>query len=186
MTYFSKNVSKLILSTCALCAVSFSAHAEDRLSKGWIKEFYAQSTEVQRLSNNVTIEFMERHIHEDATAKMTTVTTLPGLPPQKQVKSFTKQELLDQVKQNQGMGQLESLENDVISLRIAKDGRSASVKDRSVSTFTIDVPTPDGKKMQMTSKQTTNCDTELKLSKQNVIQVRATKCDVEAQIVPNL
>ncbi|MBI1300156.1 MAG: hypothetical protein GC137_00720 [Alphaproteobacteria bacterium] len=185
MTYFSKNFSRFVLSTCALCLVGFAAHGEERLSDAWIEEFYAQSTEVQRLSSNVTIEFMDRHIHDDAKAKMTTITTLPGLPPQKDDREFTKQELLDQAREGQSMSQLESLENELISIGIAKDGRSASVKERSVSTFVVDVPTPDGQKMQMKSKQTTNCDTRIKLNQQNVIQVHATDCIVEAEIVPN-
>ncbi len=159
------------------------ARAESRLTEQSIEAFYEQSAAVQMLGTDVTIEFLERHLHKDATTKLFMITHMQGAPSQKQENTYTRSELLQETKKGKEVGEIKSVENKVISIKIASDGRSAKVKDSTHSVFHLDIPVPQGI-VPMRSEQSMFCDGVVVLGPGDVIQARESVCHAEVNIEP--
>ena len=161
-----------------------SSYARDTLTERKIKAFYKESSEVQMMGADVVEAFMEEHIHEKSETTVHSITNMPGLPPQKQTMVYDKDSLVRDSRQAFEVGEVELVENKVLSIEISSDGRSAKVKDSTYSVFNLTIPTPQGM-MQMMSEQSMLCDDNLVIGRDGVIQSKGAVCSAEINVRPN-
>ncbi len=172
-----------VLSLTAICALSSASFAADILTKSEIESFYAQSAEAQLLGENITINFLQEHVHEDAKTTLHMITNMAGMPTQKETRIYDKARLLKETKQGYEIGDLKSSENNVLGIDISEDGKSAKVKSSSYSIVNMNLPTPQGI-ISLISEQSMLCDDFVVLNAQGVIQAKDGECSVEVNLKP--
>lgn len=157
--------------------------AQGDLTEDSIRAFYKQAVRVQLEGEAPTVEFLKTHTHEDAQITMNLITNFKGSPPQKQALKHSKKDVIKETRLGYSRSKLESIENTVLVIKIADDGRSAMVKDTTFAVFMLNVPMPNGIKLFHT-EQSMLCDGEVLLSDAGVIQAKDSVCNVEATMVP--
>ncbi len=180
---------KTILSTAfvmlAMAVPICVAHAGDAsLTEERINAFYEESLAAQKAGLVETIGFLEEHVHENSTTVINTISHMQGAPQNKQAMTLNKQELLRETEKGRQAMDLKSIENKILSVTVAADGRSAQVKDTTYSTLVLKMPGPGGQPVQFNVEQSMLCDTEIVLNDANVIQNKNNVCNSEVNIKP--
>ena len=125
------------------------AYAQDKaLTESNVKNFITKTTKLAAghsdgLSSEKIIKYLEKHLHKNARFKTTMRYAIPGFDAQENEMSFDKSEFIDNVRNSAGT--VEDYENDIdiITIKISKDKRSATVETRSNEAATLPVNDED-------------------------------------------
>lgn len=156
---------------------------ESVLTEDRVRNFYKESIDVQMKGIKPTMAFMKEHTHKDSSTIINVISNMAGAPQQKQKLSMNKEELLRETQKGMEMGDLETIENNILVLKIDKDGRSATVKDSTYSEFTMTMSGPQGI-MTFRAEQSMLCDSLIVLNDEDVIQSKDNNCSSEINIKP--
>ncbi len=165
-----------------LC-ISMPSLAADKLTEDGIRKFYKRAAEVQLEGAKPAIEFFEKHIHKDAQMTLNMITNVKGAPPQKETVKHDKKSLLRDTRTGYKTSKLNDLENTVLAIKIANDGKSAKVKDTTYGSSTMNIPTPGGI-LPYNLEQSMLCDGEIVLGDDGTIQSKDSTCNVEMTMTP--
>lgn len=164
-----------------VCAFSAAARAQDVLREDAIRNLYDESIKVQLAGAKETVDFFERHMHADGKIVMHLVSRVKGATTEKSTHEYTKAQMLAETKKTYDTSRFLNIEGNVIAVKIAQDGQSATVKSSMVASVITRVPSPQGI-MALNMEQSALCDDVVVLSPQNVIQITQSTCNAEAMI----
>lgn len=165
-------------------AVSAPALAKD-LTEAKITDFFEESAEMQQKGKDKALAFLEEHVSDDAVIHLTTMVKMAGDPTTREdVRTFTKREMIDATGDSYDVGEIERVENKIISVEIADDKQSAEVKDTNFTIMSMQMPSADGKGVKFKSETTMFCTDTVIMNKKGVIQISKSECTAEAKIEP--
>lgn len=168
--------SLLALSPISAIAQDTSATASTLTDKS-IRAFYQKSIEAYKSDYPSYYKFMDESLTSDSVCTTVSRITAPGrTEPLTQKETQNKAQLLASARQVYDSMKGSSLSNNVISITIAADGKTAEVKDET---------RVDG--MNMTGIKASVhgiCDDTLVLSNDNIIQIAKSSCTSEVSVIP--
>lgn len=157
------------------------AQAEEKLTRNNIKEFIKETTALtsgqkKDVSNDEIAFYLENHLDPDARFKSVVTFAMPGFPAQERELSVNKEEFIEQTLS--GEKALGDYKNKIRvgSIKIAKNGRRASVKTTGIETGTMAIPNAEGGSEDVPVEGVSSCDQILKLSDSGNIQMYNANC----------
>lgn len=168
--------------TFLICVTANVAYAAEQLSEQAIRDFYQKAVDVQLEGAEPTVAFLEKHIAPKAVATMHMITNIKSVPPKKNTEKFNKTRLINTTRQGYKIMKLKTIESTVLSIKVAEDGRSATVKDSTFSTLIQNIPAPQGV-LAFDTEQSMLCDGEVFLE-EGVIKAGSSTCNVEVTMEP--
>lgn len=157
------------------------AMAQDRITEQAIRSFYKESAEIQMEEKDTAVAYFKKHLAEDAVLMVRTITNMEGVPPQKQEMKFNKKEMVEETERGYQYGRVQKIENTVLRVDIAEDGKSARVKDSSFAIMSINIPGPQGN-VPMKSENSILCDDTIVLGANGVLQIKDSVCNMEVSM----
>jgi len=188
-----KNVVHMMLLTAvmtagghALFTTSKSVWAEDgdagEITKERLDAFYERSVAAQMTGEKEILAFADKHLHKDFESVMHVTSKIEGAPTQKETTVLTKFEYLRDIKKAYKISTVEELKSGIVSYDIAKDGRSAKIKDRTYTMVSIPLGASQGKSEVYNLRQFINCDSFYTLSETDVLLLKSSTCEIEGQM----
>ena len=177
----------LLMATAVLGGYVFSASPAlagdaSKITKERLDQFYKDSTASQLSGVEEAIAFTEQHLHEDLETIMHVTSKIEGAPDQEETLIYNKTEFLADTRRGFDIGKIEEIKSGVVSHKIAKDGRSAQVKDRTYSMASIPMPISETEVQVYNLRQYLNCDNIYVLSEADVLQLKTSTCEVKGQM----
>lgn len=176
-----------LLGAFGLFIVSGYAQAQTRVSaltEGTITEFINQTTEITtgraRYMNEDQIKkYLDAHIHDKANFRSTMAYNVPGYPTQENSLSLDKDEFIGSIKD--GRQSVEGYETEVSidEIKIAKDGRNATVLTTASEQGFMPLPDGSGGTKDVPMVGQSKCAQILRLSKAKIIQMFNATCKTE-------
>ena len=162
------------------------AHAQtNTLNQSNITAFINKTTKlttgnIDNLSSNKTIEYLEKHLHKNSHFKTTMRYNIPGYPTQENTVSINKKEFINKIRQSTNTISEYKNEVDILQIKISKNKQSATVETRSKENTTMPI-THDAGSNDIPIEGTSLCRQILKLSKKGIIQMYNVNCltDIE-------
>lgn len=147
------------------------------LTEEIIKKFYDDATQVQFEGGEATVNFLEKHTHDDAVNTVMLRTIRPGSAPEKQKIISDKSKLLEDTKAAYEKGSVESIDTDVMTIDIAEDGQSAAIVEKTKYVYKLALSETE----EVLLKTDQSCDVEI-LLEENIIKTGDADCTVEVKI----
>ena len=172
----------------AFTALIFLAHspfawAEEKikeLSEDNVKAFIENTTDIttgnsQDLSSAKIVEYLDKHIEDQARFKSVMKYHMPDLPVQEATLSLKKDEFMQSV--SEGAESVEGYENliEINEIKIASNKKKAFVKTTSTEYATMDVPTETGYTEEVPMEGISECTQSISLNR-GVIQMFSAQC----------
>lgn len=161
-------------------------HAENNdvntITKERLDAFYNDTVTVQLAGEERALEFFEKHLHPEFEGVMHVVSKIEAASVQDETVVLTRFEYLRDTKKAYEISTIEELKSGIVSYEIAKDGRSANVKDRTYTRANISLEKPEGKSELYDLRQFINCDQLYVLSEEDVLLLKSSSCEVEGQM----
>ncbi len=173
---------RIFLTVLFLCT-SMPSLAADKLTEESIRAFYKEAAAVQLKGEEPAVAFYEKHLHKDAGITLNMIINIQGSPPIKQTLNHDKKSIIKDTRTGYQTGQLQNIENTVLSVKIAADGQSAQVKDTTFGVSIANVPVP-GSIQTFDLEQSMLCDGEVIINDQGLIQSKNSTCNVEVTMKP--
>lgn len=181
-----KKYSRLMIAS-TVCAVAFSglSYADEKLTTNNIDEFYKYSERITLIGGNEVVEYIKKHLHEDAKIKQQVEITLPGGQKKSVTLVQSKQEFLKESVNNfqKNASKTLSVETTIVQADIASDGQSAHVKTSNKIEALNNVPTAQGK-MQFKSDLTAECEDTITLDDVIGVVITESSCVSEITMTP--
>lgn len=158
------------------------AHADSisSLTKSNVTDFIEETTSMTSGDSfyddhDAIIEYLKKHIHEDARFISTLRFTFPGLSPQDTRMSLGKEEFINSV--DKGDKALTNYENEIeiTSVRISRDKKKATVKTTGSESGELPTPTEDGGVQNVPVDGVSEC-TQILTLEGGVIQMFNANC----------
>jgi len=154
-----------------------------KITKEQLDSYYKDLVAAQLAGEKEATIFMDEHTHPDFESVMHVTSKIDGAPePQKETVVLTKFESLRDIKKAYEMGTIDVIKSGIVSYDIAKDGRSAKVKDRTYTMASFPLNTEGGKTQTFNLRQYIDCDNFYVLSDKDVIQLKSGTCEVQGQM----
>lgn len=160
-----------------LC-MSVPVFASDRLTEDQIREFFKQMSEVQLQDQQSAMTFYETHIHNDAKFTVNTTAFIKGSKPIVETKTHDKKSFINQKRDERKNTKIKSLNHTVLNVKIARDGKSAKVKDSTYGISIANVIMNEGV-LVVHNDESGICEGEIILGDNGVLQLKTSKCDIE-------
>lgn len=130
----------LFLIALILLACSPAAHAADGvLTEESIKAYYAEAAKVYALDYPSYVAYLEKNLHDSYEGTVTSTFNIPNQPQARSIDRLSKQDLLETSRQDHAAMHGVTLINEVKTVEIAADGKTAYVTDQ---TTIKDMPLP--------------------------------------------
>lgn len=146
------------------------------LSEAGIRAFYAESATIHHKPLEVYKEWTKNHLHKEVKFTETTTIKLPGASPVVNSRTMTRNEMLKELDENYKSMRGVTVKNEVTSVTVAPNGKSAEVKDKSVITG-VSVPVGDGKDLR--GDGTSTCNDKVVFTPGAGIQVLSSVCTLD-------
>ncbi len=187
-TKFKKPTQIMLLMATAIMGLSvFStstaiANDTSKITKERLDKFYEDSIVAQLASVDEAMAFTEKHLHEDLETIMHMTSKIEGGLDQEETSVYDKAKFLEDTRKGFDVGKIEEIKSEVVSYDIAKDERSAQVKDRIYSMASIPMPVSETEIQMYTLRQFVNCDNLYVLNDADVLQIKTSTCEVKGQL----
>ncbi len=165
-------------------SISSSAHARKvrKLDNNIIKAFIQKTSRVSggletSMSQSDVLDFLERHIHDDAHFSSYIRFQIPGQEPQVTNMELQKSDFLEQTQTGQRVMDNYYNEVTVEEIKIAGDKRKANVKTTSKESGSMNVPDGVGGMRSTPVKGTSTCHQVITISKRHVVQLYNADCE---------
>ncbi len=179
--------TRFLVLFCFSLVFALPAHAKkdkiEALTDGNIKSFieetsYMTSGGSKNLSLSKVKTYLEKHLEDDARFKSTMKYNLPGMPPQEQAVSLSKEEFIESVEK--GAEKIDDYETivEIKDIKISSDEQKAFVKTESTELVTMPVPSQNGGMEYVPVEGLSSCTQILSLNK-GVIQMYSAQCATE-------
>ncbi len=150
----------------------------DKITKDRLNTLYDLSLKAQLSGAKDAVEFYKKHIHKEYEGAMHVEISINNTLAKKETILLTKFEYLRETEEAYKVGKFKELKNGIVSYEIAKDGRSAKVKDRAY--LLADIPRKKDGTYKL--RQFINCDQLYVLNDKNVMQLKSSTCKVEGRM----
>ncbi len=149
------------------------------LTRESIEAFYEEASRAQLEKIDQTVAFLKKHLHQDSISTMKIISHVPGAQSVTEEMTLNKKQLILKTKEGARSTKVKSLKTKIIAVNLLEEGRKAKVKDTSYGVSLMRMASPYGGAMVMEAEQSMFCDDELVLSKEGIIQILKSKCNVE-------
>lgn len=155
---------------------------ENGLTEEGIRAFYAESARAYLQPLSLYKEWTKTHFHEKGRVTETTTIKLPGAAsPVVTSRTLTRKELLEETEKNyQSMRGL-LIQNEVTSISLAPDGKSAEVKDKSIITG-LSLPVDSGSGKTLAGNGVSQCDDKVVFTAGKGVQILSSTCTSEITV----
>ena len=172
-----------LLSLAVACAalIPLPAAANDaRITPEQVQAFYDAINASYKLPYEEHLALLKKSFREDFRSTVASSFSGPGIPPTSSRDMMSYKRLVEEAAVGHKAMQGASIRNETSNIRIAEDGKSVKVLEKSVITR-MALPVPDG--TMMYADTTASCEDELALSAEGLLQAVKSTCTVEGTIV---
>ncbi len=180
----------LLIAFIALSFAPAAAYAKvTALTQDNVTEFIKQTTKVadghaSEMNAQQARSYLEKHVQNDARFKSKVEFHIAGYPTQETTMSMDKKQFMQAAAESAGKVKDYHSEIQVLSVKVAANGKSAVAETKSKEEVIISVPTEDNTGMQeMPVEGDSICTQTIMLNKQGVIQMYSAQCTTDIAFI---
>ena len=174
-------IRRALISVAFACALSLPAAADDtRITEERVRAYYETLNASYKLPYAEHLALLKKSFREDFRSTVASTFSGPGIPPTSASDMMSYKRLVEEAETGYKAMQGARIRSEATNIRIADDGRSVKVLEKSVITR-MALPVPGDRTMY--ADTTASCEDELALNAEDMLQAVKSACTVEGSIV---